>query len=108
MFDELAAGDLKNIWEALTTDWAQGTGDEGALIIDTRGTLPRVPEVPGVIIEKGLIPRIAYVTPVTDREKISTAWKSSRVQSAIFLKTSKRFRELRFQCRSLTIIPRKG
>lgn len=89
MFDELAAGDLKNIWEALTTDWAQGTGDEGALIIDTRGTLPRVPEVPGVIIEKGLIPRIAYVTPVTDREKISTAWKKLEGSISNILKNLK-------------------
>ena len=89
MFDELAAGDLKNIWEALTTDWAQGTGDEGALIIDTRGTLPRVPEVPGVIIEKGVIPRIAYVTPVTDRAKISMAWKKLEGSISNILKNLK-------------------
>lgn len=89
MFDEMAAGDLKNIWTALTTDWAQGTGDEGALIIDTKGTLPRVPEVPGAIIEKGLIPRIAYVTPVTDREKMSTAWKKIEGSISNILKTVK-------------------
>lgn len=74
MFDQMAAGDLKGIWEALSTDWAEGTGNEGALIIDTKGTLPKVPEVPGAIIEKGLIPRIAYVTPVTDRAKMTSAW----------------------------------
>lgn len=89
MFDDLAAGDLKNIWEALATDWAQGTGDEGALIIDTKGTLPRVPDVPGAIIEKGIVPRIAYVTPVTDREKISTAWKKLEGSISNILKNLK-------------------
>jgi hypothetical protein len=108
MFDELAAGDLKNIWEALTADWAQGTGDEGALIIDTRGTLPRVPEVPGVIIEKGVIPRIAYVTPVTEREKIAAAWKKLEGSISNILKNLKEVRGPRFQCKNLTIIRRKG
>ena len=89
MFDEMAAGDLSNIWGALTADWAQGTGDEGALIIDTKGTLPKVPEVPGVIIEKGIMPRIAYVTSVTDREKMSSAWGKIETSISNILKTVK-------------------
>ena len=89
MFDEMAAGDLKNIWQALTTDWAQATGDEGALIIDTKGTMPKVPEVPGVIIEKGIVPRIAYVTPVIDRGKMSTAWEKIETSITNILKTVK-------------------
>jgi hypothetical protein len=89
MFDQMAAGDLKGIWGALSTDWAQGTGDEGAMIIDTKGTMPKVPEVPGAIIENGKIPRIAYVTPVIDRTKMTKAW--TRIEKAItnILKTVK-------------------
>jgi len=89
MFDQMAATDLKEIWQAFTTDWAQGTGDEGALIIDTKGTLPKVPEVPGAIIEKGRIPRIAYVTPVTDRAKMTSAWTRIEKSIANILKTVK-------------------
>lgn len=89
MFDQMAAGDLKEIWQALSTDWAQGTGDEGALIIDTKGTLPRIPEVPGAIIENGRIPRIAYVTPVTDRAKMTQAWTRIEKSIANILKTIK-------------------
>ncbi len=89
MFDQVAAGDLKQIWEAFTSDWAQGTGDEGALIIDTRGTLPKVPGVPGAVIEKGRIPRIAYVTPVTDRAKMGNAWTRIEKSIANILKTVK-------------------
>jgi hypothetical protein len=89
MFDQVAASDLKEIWGAFTTDWAQGTGDEGALVIDTRGTLPKIPGVPGAVIEKGLIPRIAYVTPVTDRAKMGSAWTRIEKSIANILKTVK-------------------
>jgi hypothetical protein len=89
MFDEMGAGDLKDIWGALSTDWAQGTGNEGAIIIDTKGTMPKVPEVPGAIIEKGLIPRIAYVTPMTDRAKMTSAWTKIEKSIVNILKTVK-------------------
>ena len=89
MFDQMFAKDLKAIWEALTVDWAAGTGNEGALVVDTKGTMPNVPEVPGVVIEKGLIPRIAYVTPVTDRTKVSAAWKKIEGSLKNLLKTTK-------------------
>ena len=89
MFEEMGASDLKGIWTALTTDWAEGTGNEGAIIIDTKGTMPKVPEVPGAIIEKGLIPRIAYVTPVTDRAKMTTAWTKIEKSITNILKTVK-------------------
>ena len=87
MFDQVAAKDLKRIWEALTVDWAQGTGNEGALIVDTKGTLPKVPGIPGTIIEKGLMPRIAYVTPLTDRVKVASAWAKIETSIKNILKT---------------------
>ena len=51
--------------------------------------MPKVPEVPGAIIENGKIPRIAYVTPVIDRTKMTKAW--TRIEKAItnILKTVK-------------------
>jgi hypothetical protein len=91
MFEQTVAKDLRLIWEALAVDWAQGTGNEAALIIDTKGTMPTVPEVPDAIIEKGLIPRIAYVTPVTDRAKISASWKKTEEAIKNLLKTLKEF-----------------
>jgi len=74
MYNQFAAGELKVIWEALSTDWSEGTGNESALVIDTKGTLPKIPEVPKAIIKEGRIPRIAYVAPVTDRSKIANSW----------------------------------
>jgi hypothetical protein len=89
MFDQTVAKDLRTIWEALTIDWSEGTGNESAIIIDTKGSLPTVPGVPGALVEEGLIPRVAYVTPVTDRAKVSASWK--KIEGAIkgLLKTVK-------------------
>jgi len=89
MFEQLAAKDLAEIWQAISVDWAQGTGDEGALVIDTKGTMPKILEVPGVIIEKGRVPRITYVTPVKDVAKLTQSW--TRIEKAVtnILKTVK-------------------
>ena len=89
MFEQLAAKDLAEIWQAISIDWAQGTGDEGALVIDTKGTMPKIPEVPSVIIEKGRVPRITYVTPVKDAAKLTQSW--TRIEKAVtnILKTVK-------------------
>ena len=87
LFNEVAAGDLKEVYGALTEDWAAGTGDEGALMIDLKGAFPKVPEVPSAIIDNGVMPRIAYVTPVTDRAKISSSWTRLEKSIANMLKT---------------------
>ena len=76
MFDAEMKTDLTNIWKAISSDWADGTGNEASIVIDLKGTLPKIPEIPGPIIENGLIPRVAFVTPIEDREKLSSAWTS--------------------------------
>lgn len=81
IFREFAAENFSEIWTALTLDWAQGTGNEGAFVIDAQGTLPRVPGVPEVVIKEGRMPRLAYVTPLTDRAKLSSAW--TKIEQAI-------------------------
>jgi hypothetical protein len=74
LFDGLAAKDLTEIWNAISMDFHPGTGQEGAFLIDLKGTLPKVPGVPSVAIEKGAAPRVALVMPVTDRAKIKQSW----------------------------------
>ena len=76
MFDQLAGKELANVWGALAEDFNAGTGTESALVIDLKGTFPKVPGVPSEVIEKGRIPRLALIMPVTDREKIGEAWES--------------------------------
>ena len=88
MFDTELKGDLTSIWKAVTSDWAEGTGNEGSLLIDLKGTLPKIPGVPAPIIENGLMPRLAIVTPIEDRAKLSSSW--TRIEGAVsnLLKTA--------------------
>jgi len=81
LFDQLAASEMGEIWSALSTDFSEGIGDESALVIDLKGTLPKVPEVPAKVIESGRLPRLALVYPVTDREKIGKTW--TRINGSI-------------------------
>lgn len=81
LFDQLAAKDLATLWTALSGDFAGGTGAESALVIDLKGTLPKIPDVPAVALEKGVAPRIALVMPVEDRAKLKSAW--SKVNAAV-------------------------
>lgn len=88
MFDAEMKTDMTNIWKAISSDWADGTGSEASIVIDLKGTLPKIPEIPGPIIENGLIPRVAFVTPIEDREKLSSAWTSIEGSLTNLLKTA--------------------
>ncbi len=81
MFDKVFSKDLAAIWDALSGDWADAVGDEGAFIVDLKGTMPKVPEVPAAIIEKGLAPRVAYVTSIENKEKLTQSWK--KIEKAV-------------------------
>lgn len=81
VFDQLAANDLAEIWSALAGDFASGTGGETAIMIDLKGTMPKIPEVPEVALEKGIAPRVAIVMPVNDRAKIKSSW--DRINKAV-------------------------
>lgn len=81
LFDQLASQDLSEIWSAFTGDFSVGTGKESAVIIDLKGTLPKIPDVPEVALEKGIAPRMAVILPVDDRAKVQNSWK--RINTAV-------------------------
>ncbi|MGC6426123.1 MAG: hypothetical protein ACON5H_03895 [Akkermansiaceae bacterium] len=81
VFDQLAAKDLVEIWSAVTGDLTTGTGEESAVIIDLKGSMPKIPNVPEVAIDKGIAPRMAVILPVNDRAKIKSSWK--RINTAV-------------------------
>lgn len=51
-----------------------GMNNESFIIIDNKGALPMVPCIPADVSKKMEIPRIAFATGVTDRNKLATAW----------------------------------
>ena len=75
LFDQMFRDDTLEIWKALRGDMAQGLGSESALVIDVNGSLPKVPNVPEVILKEGKMPRVAYVSTVDDRKKLQKSWK---------------------------------
>lgn len=75
MIDGQFSDDLAAIWEAVREGMQQGLGNEGAMVMDLKGKMPRVPDVPAIVLENGKIPRLAIGYDVVDRSKLVDSWK---------------------------------
>lgn len=75
MLDGQFSDDLLAIWNATRDGMQHGLGNEGAMVIDLKGKMPRVPDVPTVVLENGKIPRVAIGYDVVDRVKLADSWE---------------------------------
>jgi len=75
MFENDFRGDFVNIWRAIARDMRNGLGRESAIIVDLQGTLPAVPGIPEALVDKASSPRITYLAPVANRERLRAAWE---------------------------------
>lgn len=87
MFDKSFRSDAVELWKALRGDLAEGLGGESALVVDMNGALPKVPNVPDVILKEGKMPRISYVSTVSDRSKLRSSWTRINSSAENILKT---------------------
>ena len=62
------------LWDALRGDLGAGLGQESALVVDLKGSMPTFPGVPQTVIDKAKFPRATVVVPVVDRSKLATSW----------------------------------
>ncbi|MFZ9937832.1 MAG: hypothetical protein ACO3JG_12370 [Luteolibacter sp.] len=85
MFDKNFRKDAVAVWDALSGDFADGLGQESALIIDLNGTPPPVPGVPQEVVNDGKFPRITMVAPVTERARLASAWQQIDASAASIL-----------------------
>ena len=85
MFDKNFRKEAVAVWDALSGDFADGLGQESALIIDLNGTPPPVPGVPQEVVNDGKFPRITMVAPVTERARLASAWQQIDVSAASIL-----------------------
>ena len=85
LIDEKFRNDVVGVFEALTGDFADGLGQESAIVIDLNGAVPAVPGIPQEIIDHGRAPRISMIAPVTDRKKLSAAWDEMNKRSTSIL-----------------------
>ncbi len=74
LFNEKFRGDAVALWDAIKGDMSDGLGQEHALIVDLKGTVPAIPGVPKLLVDKGRFPRATMITPVTDRAKLASSW----------------------------------
>ncbi|MBN8457596.1 MAG: hypothetical protein J0M04_07155 [Verrucomicrobia bacterium] len=62
------------LWDAIRGDLGAGLGQESALVVDLKGSMPTFPGVPQTVIDKAKFPRATVVVPVADRAKLSASW----------------------------------
>lgn len=87
LFDKNFRTDALELWKALRVDLSAGLGAESALVVDVNGSFPKVPDVPQVLLKQGKVPRIAYVSQVSDREKLQASWERINASAENILKT---------------------
>ena len=74
LFNEKFRTDTIGIWESLQT-MQSGLGQESALVVDLKGTVPPIPSVPQELVDGGKFLRASVISPVTDRAKLQESWK---------------------------------
>jgi len=75
LFENDFRGDIVNIWRAIARDMRNGLGRESAIVVDLKGTVPAIPGMPKALVGKASSPRITYLAPVANRERLGTAWE---------------------------------
>jgi hypothetical protein len=75
MFDTKFRPDVVAMWDTLSGDFGNSLGNESALVIDLKGSMPALPGVPQAVVDEAKFPRISMVAPVTDRAKLAASWQ---------------------------------
>ena len=75
MFDQMLRPKLLKVWNIFTTKVANGLGSEGGIVIDLKGSMPKVPGVPAEFIKDGKVPRISIFNSVKNRKHLAESWE---------------------------------
>lgn len=74
LFNDKFRTDALALWDAIKGDLSNGLGQERALVVDLKGSMPTVPGLPQTIVDKAKFPRATMIMPVTDRAKLKSSW----------------------------------
>lgn len=74
LFDSQFRTNVVGMYSSLR-NLSQGLGQETAVVMDLKGSMPAVPGLPQKVVDEAKAPRITLISPVTDRSKIKGAWK---------------------------------
>lgn len=74
MFNQNFRADALTLWDALRGDLGAGLGQESALVVDLKGSMPTFPGLPQAVVDSARFPRATLIMPVTDRAKLKSSW----------------------------------
>ena len=75
MFDQMLTPKFLKVWNIFKTKVANGLGSEAGIIIDLKGSMPKIPGVPPEFIKDGKVPRISIFNSVKNRKNLAEAWE---------------------------------
>ena len=75
MFDGMFRPKLLKIWSIFKSKVANGLGSEGGIVVDLKGSMPKIPGVPGEFVKNGKVPRISIFNSVKNRKHLAEAWE---------------------------------
>lgn len=85
LFDTDFREDMLALYQAVSGDLMDGMGQETVFLMDMKGAMPALPGIPQEIVNEGKVPRLAMITPVTDRAKIAKSWDKINTHSTALL-----------------------
>ncbi|MBK1834698.1 hypothetical protein [Roseibacillus ishigakijimensis] len=86
LFESKMKDDALGLWKGLRMT-EEGLGREAILEVDLAGAWPTVPGVPDEVLENTKVPRLSFVSPITDGEKLAESWKTMDDAARKLLKT---------------------
>lgn len=86
MFNDKFRADALGLWDAVATA-DSGLGNEAAMVVDLKGSMPPLPGVPQELVDAGRFVRASLVAPVTDRAKLKDSWSKVDGSMTKILKT---------------------
>ncbi len=87
LFEEQFRDDVLGLYGAIAGDFSEGLGNESAIVVDLKGSLPAIPGLPQEVVDEGKAPRISLIAPVTDRAKLASAWTEINTRATSILGT---------------------
>jgi len=89
LFNDKFRSDAVTLWDAVKGEMNDGLGQERAFIVDLKGSVPTLPGVPKLLVDKGRFPRATMIYPVSDRAKLASSWaKMSAACTKLLAKVS--------------------
>lgn len=74
LFDTQFREDLVGLYGALSGSMSEGLGNEMALVMDLKGSMPAIPGIPQKVVDEAKSPRMTLLAPVKDRAKLKESW----------------------------------